>query len=828
MDLRTKVLYSDAVTESEKKSKQVAYQAALEGIVLLENDGTLPVKPGKIALFGAGASMTIKGGTGSGEVNERHSVSILEGLESSGFTVSTKPWIQEYERIYKDGEAAYVKDFRKKMLSFNVSSLINIMSNPYCYPFGQRISEDDIKNSDTDTCIYVVARQAGEGADRKLDNGDNALSENEFYNIKLCAERYRKTIVVINIGSSFDMKFLDEIEGINAVVFFCQQGSMGGKAFADLISGSETPSGKLTDTWAIKYEDIPFSDSYSYLNGNLEEEYYKEGIYVGYRYFDTFKVKPKYHFGYGLSYTDFQMEQEAVNIKQSTVSVQCKVTNSGSTYAGKEVVQLYASCPQNGLKKEYQRLIAFVKTKTLKPGESTVVTLNFKLDSLASYREQDGATVLEMGDYILRIGNSSCGTKVCAVLALEKELILSKHCHICERPKAVEEIEAPQVILEDDLSNTERLVINPEAITTITYSYEKPAVYSDQSVDSIMKKLTIEDMATLVVGTGIFGAQTYFNVPGAAGNTTSKLVDKGLINIAMADGPAGLRIQKTSVVYKNGKMKMMDAQINLINYMPNFVKKFTFGNPKKGKLAYQFTTAFPVGMALAQSWNTELVEAVGKAVSDEMTAYGATYWLAPAMNIHRNPLCGRNFEYFSEDPLISGKMAAAMTLGVQSTSGNCVTLKHFCCNNQEDSRNKTNANVNERALREIYLRGFEIAVREGNPQGIMTSYNKVNGCYTPNSYDLCTKVLRNEWGYSAMVMTDWFSTGKGLGSNPAAIAAGNDLIMPGNGSAVKEILNAVKDGSLSKEDLKRCAANIVHMILNSQVSKEYGLAEMKQ
>lgn len=317
MNHRTKVVYSDAVTKSEKLSKQVAYQAASEGIVLLENDGVLPVKPGKIALFGAGAGMTIKGGTGSGEVNERHSVSILEGMEDTGFKVTTKSWIKEYDKIYKDGEAAYIKDFRKRMLSLNVSSLINIMSNPYRYPFGQKITEENIKNSDTDTCVYVVARQAGEGADRKLDNDDNSLSENEYYNIKLCAERFDKTILVINVGSSFDMKFLKEMKGINAVVFYCQQGSMGGKAFADLLCGNVTPSGKLTDTWAVNYGDIPFSDSFSYLNGNLSEEYYKEGIYVGYRYFDTFKVKPKYHFGYGLSYTDFAIEQERQSMKST-------------------------------------------------------------------------------------------------------------------------------------------------------------------------------------------------------------------------------------------------------------------------------------------------------------------------------------------------------------------------------------------------------------------------------------------------------------------------------------------------------------------------------
>src|SRR5699024_1826638 len=236
---------------------------------------------------------------------------------------------------------------------------------------------------------------------------------------------------------------------------------------------------------------------------------------------------------------------------------------------------------------------------------------------------------------------------------------------------------------------------------------------------------------------------------------------------------------------------------------------------------YQFATSFPTGLALAQSWNTALAERVGKAVGKEMERYGVTYWLAPGMNIHRNPLCGRNFEYYSEDPLLSGKMAAAMSKGVQSRRGCYVTIKHFCCNNQEDNRNHTNANVNESALREIYLRGFRIAVQEGHAKALMTSYNKVNGTYANNSYDLITKVLRNEWGFDGVVMTDWFATGKDVGSHSAAIEAGNDLIMPGGKGVAKELKQKVRVGELDVTALKRCAANVVRGITGSRIYQAY-------
>lgn len=824
--VRNKAAFTDAVTPLEKANLKIAYEAAKEGIVLLENNGILPIKAGKTALFGAGAELTIKGGTGSGEVNERHAVSIMEGLETSGFEVTTKKWIQEYHELYDLEEKKYAKDIYKKILTLNFAEMFNIVGNPFQHPIGQPVTAEDIEESDTDTCIYVVARQAGEGADRRLENHDYSLTAQEKADIAFCAANFAKMIVVINVGCSFDMSFLDEIEGIGAVVFFCQQGTMGGKALADILLGDVTPSGKLADTWSYKYEDIPFALDYSYINGNVEEEYYREGIFVGYRYFDSFNVKPRYPFGYGLSYTTFSIRTKEIEADGEKVTLRVSVKNTGD-YAGQEVVQVYVSCPSKTIAKEYQRLAAFEKTDVLNPGEKQELVLEFHLKDMTSYCETDATDVLEEGNYIVRVGNSSRNTKVAAVVNLDETVIVGQHDNICKNSRKVIEIFPEKTVEEMMEPGIPVLAVSAAEFTTEVYRYQTPECYASMEVDDLLDDLTLEEQISLTVGNGMKSGN-YFHAPGSAGVTTVKLLDQGIPNVCLADGPAGLRLQRRSIVTKTGNVKAVDPFLSLMKYIPEAGKKIVLGNPEKNPVIYQFTTAFPVGLALAQTWNKKLAEKVGEAVGEEMKAYGVTYWLAPALNIHRNPLCGRNFEYFSEDPYLSGKFAAVITKGVQKNRGCFVTLKHFCCNNQEDNRNKTNANVSERALREIYLRGFEIAVRESKPGAVMTSYNKVNGTYANNSYELLTKVLRNEWEFDGLVMTDWFATGKNLGSHSQALTAGNDLIMPGGDGAEKAILNAVESGEISEKDVKRCAANVLKGVLSSRIYLAYKRSKEKR
>ena len=814
-ELLTKASYEKGMNEREKRNLVIAYEAALESIVLLENDGALPITDKKVAMFGAGVTHTIKGGTGSGEVNERHSVTIYEGMKNAGFQITTEDWISQYQKDYVDGELAFQKARWKVLLKNPMGILAD-------YPGfdGRLITEEDIRKSNTDTCVYVLSRQAGEGVDRRAEKGDYFLTDNERANIEKCAAGYKKFILIINGGSQIDMAFAEEIKGINAIMFICQLGTAGGKAVADVLSGKRYPSGKLSDTWAKEYKDIPFSDEFSYLNGNLADEFYKEGIYVGYRYFDTFKVAPRYPFGYGLGYTDFEIQTKKVSVDGSKVTVKALVSNIGETYAGKEVVEIYVSTPSITMHKEYQSLAAFVKTKEIGPKQSEVVELSFDLKNLASYRETDTSYILEAGKYIVRLGNSSRNTKVAAVLLLEEKVIVSKHETICPQVKPVEEL-IRTLAVEEEIIEAETIVIDSAAFKTITYTYETPEICQDEKVQSYLNTFTREEMVEMVVGIGMFGGETRFTMPGSVGNTTSKFWDRGLVNVTLCDGPAGIRIQKRTAVLKNGKLKAVDPAFSFLNALPGFVKKGMLANPDKEKVLYQYTTAFPVACALAQTWNTDLLYKVGKAIHDEMKEYGCTYWLAPAMNIHRNPLCGRNFEYYSEDPFLTGAVAAAIIKGVQCEEGYYVTIKHFACNNQEDNRKAVSSNLSERTLREIYLRGFEMAVREGKAKAVMTSYNKLNDVYTPNSYDLCTKALRNEWGFDGVVMTDWFSTSKGSGDTALCMKAGNDLIMPGGKGFQKEILKGIETGVITEEELKRCCGNVIKLVLESNIQKEY-------
>ena len=825
MKLLTKASYSGEVTPREQDNLKIAYQAACEAMVLLKNDGTLPFKTKKIALYGPGAPMTIKGGTGSGEVNERHSVSILEGLENRGFEITTKGWIESFRQFYKDAEAAYKIEKKKRINLLKPNSIMEMLFDNFRTPAGPIISEEMIAESDTDSCIYVLSRQAGEGGDRKAEKGDLFLTEEEESHIRICAERYAHFLLVINCGSAMDMSFVDRIPGINAILYLCQLGTEGGHAFADVVSGAVSPSGKLSDTWAKNYSDIPFSGEFSYLNGNLKDEYYKEGIYVGYRYFDSFQVEPAYPFGFGLSYTDFQLRSAGISVDGRTVTVKADISNIGKEYSGREVAQLYVSAPNGMLHKEFQSLAAFGKTELLNPGQHQMLELSFDLGSIASYREYDACYVLEKGEYILRLGNSSRNTMVVGTLLLEQDVIVSRHQNICDRAMGgvedFQELQAPARKEESVAEGLPYILVDPGAFKTVEYTYEEPPMHYDPKVDKFLNTLSVKDMAEIVVGIGMFGGETRFNLPGSVGNTTSKFWDKGLANVALCDGPAGLRIQKRSTVNKKGKVKPVEMAMSVFEAFPEAIKGLMLGNPEKETVLYQYTTAFPVANALAQTWNTDLMHQVGSAIYREMKEYGCTFWLAPAVNIHRNPLCGRNFEYFSEDPFLTGAMAAAITRGVQQEPGFYVTVKHFACNNQEDNRNYVSSNLSERALREIYLRGFEISVREGGAKSIMTSYNRVNGVYSPNSHDLCTKVLRNEWGFDGVVMTDWFSTGGNKASTAKCMSAGNDLIMPGGASYANEIVQGVKKGIISETELRRCCANVVRAIMNSATQREY-------
>ncbi len=811
--MQTKASVHDTVTERERKNKALAFETAVEGVVLLENDGALPLKPGKLALFGAGAAHTIQGGSGSGEVNVRHAVNALEGLENAGFTVTTRDWIERYDAAWKQGKEAFIRENRKKLLKLSTHVLAELMAAEYRYPSGDAITEQEIAASGTDTCVYILSRQSGEGHDRRDEPGSFRLTEMEIANIRLCAGRYGRFILALNTGAVMDLSPLDEIEGINALVYMNQLGMEGGNALAALLTGKRTPSGKLAVTWPKRYADIPYGSEFGPYAPDADHALYREGIYVGYRYFDSFGVTPRYAFGYGKSYTDFSLETRAVELTGTDVRLSVTVTNTGMTFCGKEVVQVYVSCPQGDLGKEYQRLAAFGKTQLLAPGEQETLTLRLPLSTLSSYDEKAAETCLEAGDYILRVGDSSRNTVPAARLRLSERVVLSRHRNLCAAVKTVQELQAAAPREEPLPADLTALTIEPKRFQAHEYDYAPKQEALSEKTRATLDSFTAEDMVKFCAGTGLFGENRGFRVPGAVGHTTTDYLNRGIPNRELCDGPAGLRIQRRSTMDKKGKIKAVDASISLYEFLPGWLSRFLLGKPEKEQLLYQVVTGFPVAAAVAQSWNAPLAEEIGRAVSAEMTEYGVTWWLAPALNIVRNPLCGRNYEYYSEDPLLSGKLAAAVTRGVQETPGNFVTIKHFAANNQEVNRYFVSSELDERALREIYLRGFAIVVREARPKAVMSAYNKINGVYCANNRELCTHILRGEWGFDGLVMTDWLSTGEDRADEAGCLKAGVDLIMPGGKKVVKALLNAYKDGNLTPELLRRSCGRVLEQLL---------------
>lgn len=815
--VKTKAHLTSDITDLEKKNYIIALDAAREAIVLLENSGILPLNQNcKVAMFGDGVTNTVKCGSGSGEVNERKNTTIYEGMKNAGFTITSEPLLLAYAKKAAEDRKIFFQEQQKKAGLLNFGVTMASMEKPYMNPTFPALKESDL-DKETDICIYVVSRISGESYDRRPEPGDYYLSQQEEANIRLCAAHYKYMILVINAGGVVDFGSISDVP-LDAVLFMSMLGTAGGDAFADIISGKVSPSGHLTSTWAIQYDDIPYAREYSFLNGDVEKEYYKEDIYVGYRYFDTFGVAPRYAFGYGLSYTAFVIDTIA-SIDRDQVTVTSWVTNIGQ-YVGKEVVQIYVSCPKGVLEKEHKRLVGFVKTKELQPGEKTNVTITFPVSQFASYEEESASFLLEKGDYILRVGNSSHNTKVVAILELKETVTVSKHQNICHLQDTLERL-APSKDRKEQAADTAeetavpRLLIDPDTIILVIHEYKEPDIYHDSKVDRLMEKLTVQEMADVVVGAGndmLIPKEHYYTVPGATGYSTYKYHDRGIKDIAFCDGPAGIRFQQQAVAVKGKNItKGITSSIELLNFLPSLIRKLAFGKPSDGTLLYQYSTAFPVGTALAQTWNTELVEIVGQAANTELEEYGVTFWLAPGMNIHRNPLCGRNYEYYSEDPLLTGKIAAAMTRGVQSSGNHSVSLKHFFCNNQETNRGKMSSIVSERAIREIYLLGFEIAVKEGKAKGVMTSYNRVNGVYSAVNYDAIAKVLREEWGFDGVVLTDWDDWKPDCDAD-RSIYAGVDILMQGDEKQRKQIRKALKNKSLDEKYVKRSASHVLRMI----------------
>lgn len=767
----------------------LARQAGREGIVLLKNDRSiLPVKKGtRLALFGKGVFDYVKGGGGSGDVTVSHVYNLYDGLcKCEDAPCIFEPLAQFYKqnvkKQYEDGAAA----------GMTVEPEVP----------AQLLAE---AKEAADMAVIVISRFSGEGWDRKsviyegafpseirqaklnqkiFEDSDYYLTHAEQAMVEAVCENFTDVVVVLNVGGMVDTSWFAHNEKIPAAVLAWQGGMEGGLAMADILMGVESPSGRLPDTFAAKLEDYPSTENF---HASADYVEYTEDIYVGYRYFETMKhedIHVNYPFGFGLSYTKFRMDVLWAGEKNGQIYVTVQVENTGDV-SGKEVVQIYYGAPQGMLGKPARELAAYQKTKLLKPGERQTLTITFAAASMASYDDTgkiaESAYVLEEGMYCFYAGSSVRDAVMIDFVYIVDQNRITQQLTRQAAPSQLsrrmlsdgtyEELEqkTPHDFMENGLGWSDE---QTEGVAPKVRGMERYVVF--EKTDSILLDDVAEEKAGMEAFLAQLSEEALAELLGGQPNTGTantfgfgNLAEYGVPDVMTADGPAGLRIAPECGVY---------------------------------------TTAWPCATMLAATWNPQLVREVGRAAAMEVKENNISIWLAPAMNIHRSPLCGRNFEYYSEDPVLTGTIAAAMVDGIQSQNIGA-TVKHFACNNKETNRKNSDSRVSERALREIYLKGFEICVKQSQPWVLMTSYNLINGQRASECKDLLDGILRGEWGYQGVVTTDWWTKGE----HYKEIKAGNDIKM-GTGYP-ERVLQALEKGLITKEELVTCARRVLELIL---------------
>ena len=755
-----------------KNISELIRQSGAEGCVLLKNDAILPLAPNTAAaVFGVGQIFWFDMGYGSGgDVVRPYSVNLLDALEAGG-------------KIAID--RALSKQYRDWCYAHPVA--------PYEWGTWPRRHQELPLDRDTaekaagrcQTAIIVIGRNEGESFDLTLEKGSYFLADDETALLEQVTAAFQKVIVILNIGNVIDLSWVERYP-ISVLLLAWQSGMESGNAVADILCGDRNPCGKLSDTIAKSYADYPSSLNF----GDRDVTKYEEDIFVGYRYFLSFKPdRVLYPFGFGLSYTDFEIK--SLSFERLTATV--KVTNTGNR-PGKEVVQLYCSQPQGKLGKPAVTLCAFAKTDMLNPGQSQTLTLKTDEYLLSSYDDcgKTGhrfAYVLEEGEYRFLIGNSSQNLNPAGVMTLEETKVIARLAEACAPAEPMERMTpwGKEAVPTRTVDLKRRILGNlpPE----IPYAGDKGYKLSDVksgkiTLDAFVAQLSDTELEALTRGEGAMdsslGAE---GNAGAFGGVIDSLREKGVPVAITTDGPSGLRLKAAS-------------------------------------------SLTPCATALACTWNPGLVEELMLKISEEMTDKGSSVLLGPGINIHRNPLCGRNFEYYSEDPYLTGKMGAATVRGIQS-KGVSACPKHFCCNNQERNRNMNDSRVSERALREIYLKGFEICIKESDPKNIMTSYNLLNGVWNHYNYELVTVILRGEWGYNNNVMTDWWLVPSespefpGLRTHAYRVRAQVAVFMPGNHE--REDREYHSDGTLletqgrpdgiTRGEIQRSAKNVLEFLM---------------
>lgn len=781
---------SSRVLDFEKYTAK-ARQAVAEGQVLLLNQNhVLPLPKGShVAVFGRMQLHYYKSGTGSGGmVNVNKVTGILEALEESEDVQVYEPLVDVYREWEKDHPFDEGVGWGNEPWSQEEMELNEAL-----------VEEAAEKN---EYAIVILARTAGEDKDNKMLEGAYCLTSIEEDMLQKVRKSFAKMIVLLNTGNIMDMSFMDQYRP-DAVMYVWQGGMIGGFGTVDVLTGKVCPSGRLSDTIAAQMSDYP-ADPYF---GGLEQNLYVEDIYVGYRYFESVaKSKVLYPFGFGLSYTTFSMEADGFSYAEKQVSFVMKVTNTGSV-AGKEVVQVYAKAPLGKLGKPARVLIDFKKTKELMPGECETLTFAIPTSVFASYNEVSTAGmpvgwVLEAGEYTIYAGGNVRDAYAVGSFTLD-ELQIVEECRNALAPTtafkrmkmtAANEHAEAACVYEIAMEEVPLRVVSPEEKRNAELP-ESCEITGDRGIkladvkagkatlDEFVAQLTEEELASIVRGEGMGSPKVTAGTAAAFGGVTKSLLEKGIPCGCCDDGPSGMRLDS-------------------------------------GMKAF----SLPNGTLLACTFNTQLNEELYAFTAVEMIKNRVDILLGPGMNIHRHPLNGRNFEYFSEDPLLTGKIAAAQVRGLKS-AGVTGSLKHFCGNNQETRRHTSNSIISERALREIYLRGFEIAVKEAKADAVMTTYGPVNGIWTSSNYDLVTDILRKQWGFEGVAMTDWWAYVCREGDKPAKtdfatmVKAQNDLYMVCPDSEKNEhgdnTVESLHDGSLTLGELQRCAKNICRFMMNT-------------
>ena len=801
-------------TRLEKIS--VARRAAAQGIVLLKNEGgALPLaRDREVVLMGVTGYRCHRMGFGSGDMLAQRTVQYDEGLANAGV------------RLFQP-----VADFYRRGILAKKECFANANRNwwKWSYRFPEPATKDDefaklVAGRRDLPCLVVIGRNCGESVDLSAggetgsggDCGYNSilLHWQEEQLLKLACANFDSVIVLLNVCGVIDTSWIDKYP-VKAVLVTSLLGETSGDAVADVLTGRVAPAGKLTTTWAKRYRDYPTTDCW----GTMQIPY-REGVFLGYRYFDTFGIEPRFPFGFGLSYTTVSVKPGAVSARGSKAKLSATVKNTGKA-AGAEVVQCYVSMPDGKLEKPFQDLVAFARTPELKPGASCKVDLAFDLAQFASWDDATASFVLERGDYVVRVGASSRDTHVAGVLRLPKTVTTERGYPRCK---------------DADLSDL-RLLSKKGA---------KPWTYPGEKAERAAAKVVALDPAAIRCAPAKpdLAAAPFKELPkpkaGAklvtmhdvlAGRATvaqlvAQMDDRELascVNMLVFDDMKGAVEGGTGVGGFEGTIRGEASEFwhsekyaippSPVADGPSGVRLAIFGDdPAKDSEMARTVVAYPCGTALAQGWDDATAVAFGRSVQDDMALAGIDGWLAPGLNLHRNPLCGRNFEYFSEDPLLAGRMAAAIARGVQerangAPSGRYVTIKHFCTNNQEHERGREENVVAERALRELYLRAFRFAC-EGGPRAIMTSYNRLNGDYVATNRGILTGVVRGEWGWDGVVMTDWWNSA----DKRRHQTAGNDLIAPGVRDYRDAVASGLADGTSPRGAVQAAAVRILSLV----------------